>query len=203
MKEKQMAKLIVIEGPDRVGKATQTGLLYHELIRRAYTVKLVEVPIKSLLTYRIIYFMLSTSLAKKFPKTFQWMQWLNKQVFQWLSLRSLERDYEYLIFDRWSLSSVIYGKCADVPEDFVMNLYQRLRVPDYTIVLNGKPHIVGNGDAYEADSAMQAEVRTLYAQWAEQNQDTCSLINANRTVAEVANDIIGTLESKNIVEAKS
>jgi thymidylate kinase len=198
-----MAKLIVIEGPDRVGKATQADLLYYYLIQRAHTAKLVEVPVKSLLTYRIIYFMLSTSLAKKFPKIFQWMQWLNKQVFQWLSLRSLEKDYEYLIFDRWSLSSVIYGKSAGVPEDFVMNLYQRLRTPDYTIVLNGKPHLVGNGDSYEDDTQMQADVRKLYSEWALQNSDLCTLIDANKSVSDIFNEIIQVLLSKNIIEVNS
>jgi dTMP kinase len=194
-----MAKVIVIEGPDRVGKATQTNLLVYNLTKRAASVKLVEVPIESPVSYRIIYWMLSTGLTKKFPKFFQWMQWLNKQVFQWVTLKNLEKDYEYLVFDRWSLSSVIYGTAAGLSEDFLMNLYQRLRTPDYTIILDGQPHITGDGDVYEEDSQLQVNVRKLYADWASKNPDYCSLIDANRSAEDVSADIIKTLELNNVI----
>ena len=63
-----MSKIIVIEGPDRTGKQTQTKLLKKKLTKHGFCPIVIEVPIRSAVTYPLIYWMLRNGLAKKFPK---------------------------------------------------------------------------------------------------------------------------------------
>jgi len=175
-----MTRIIVIEGPDRVGKATQSKLLLQRLCAAGYTAKIVEVPIHSNFAYHIIYWMLRNGLAKRFPKIFQWFQYFNRQMFQWRELPKLERQYDYIIMDRWSLSTTIYGEATGIPKDFTLKLSQRLKRPFYTFVLLGKSHKHMVEDVYEADSNLQARVRELYSKWANTHRLECSVIDCNK-----------------------
>lgn len=161
-----MSKIIVIEGPDRVGKATQSRLLCDyarkTLNKRA---EVVEVPIKSPVTYRLIYWMLGNGLAKKFPKLFQWIQFANRKIFQVTRLASLMRKNDYIIFDRWSLSTVVYGEAEGVPREWSEKLAERLVIPDHTILLLGNPQLNETEDVYESDLCLQEKVRSLYEDW--------------------------------------
>jgi len=194
-----MSKVIAIEGPDRVGKATQTKLLKRYLQSLGYKTLIVEVPIRSNFTYNLIYWMLQNGLVKKFPKFFQWLQYFNRQVFQWFRLENLDKDYDYVVMDRWSLSTVIYGSASGVPLEFTEKLYKRLREPDYTIVLLGNSHSHEAEDEYEKDSELQKRVRTLYYEWATARPDTSSVIDCNDSRENVAKNIQNCLIKSNTV----
>jgi dTMP kinase len=193
-------KIIVVEGPDRCGKATQAQLLKEHLEGRGKTATVVEVPIKDGFIYHIIYWMLRNGLAKKFPKLFQWLQCYNRLIFQWLNLPRLSRRYDYIIFDRWSLSSVIYGLAEGIDRRYCEKLYRRLRRPDFTLLLLGESYAHEAEDVYEADHFLQGRVRLLYAEW-HKSHPTESFVfeDTGRSKQEIAADVINVLINKGII----
>ncbi len=194
-----MSKIIVIEGPDRVGKQTQTNLLKKTFLNYGMIATVVEVPIRSMVTYRIIYWMLKNGMAKKFPKTFQWFQYLNRKIFQVFTLPYLEERYDAIIMDRWSLSTIVYGAAEGVQKEYTIDLAKKLRQPDHTIILHGKSYSHEAEDAYEADLDLQNKVREEYANWAFDNPDSTSLVDCQRDRKIVSREIKEILQSKRIL----
>ena len=194
-----MSKIIVVEGSDRVGKFTQTRLLQEYITRTGLGAVVVEVPIRSAVTYRIIYWMLKNGLAKKFPKVFQCFQFLNRKIFQILSLPGLERMYDVIIFDRWSLSTIIYGCAEGVPEEFTTRLAKWLRTPDHTFVLHGESYLKEAEDSYEADRDLQNRVKLGYSVWALNNQNVCTMVNCRQEKSHISRRIQDVLHLKGIL----
>jgi thymidylate kinase len=190
-----MSKIIVIEGPDRVGKATQSLMLKNRLEVAGYTATIVEVPIKTNFAYHVVYWMLRNGLAKRLPKIFQWFQFFNRQLFQWRELPTLEAQYDYIIMDRWSLSTTIYGEATGVPKEFTESLSRRLKKPFHTFILLGKSHRHKVEDVYEADNNLQQCVRKLYGEWALRYPQENSTIDCNRDRQTVSNEIWGLLRN--------
>lgn len=194
-----MSKIIVFEGADRCGKATQSAILKDHIQSLGNTAAIVEVPIRSAVTYRAIYWMLKNGLAKNLPKTFQVIQFLNRKFFQWFTLPRLEKVYDYIILDRWSLSTVIYGGAEGVSQCFTVGLSKFLRDPDHTVVLIGKSFPHDAEDVYEADQALQEKVREGYAQWVVNNYDKASLHDCRQEKHVLAKKIQLVLSSKKII----
>lgn len=194
-----MTKFIVVEGPDRVGKATQVKLLQKKLVEKNKIVATVEVPLRSNPVYHLIYWMLGNGLAKKFPKIFQWFQYANRQIFQWTILPKLESECDYIIMDRWSLSTVVYGAATGVSEDFTHKLYKRLRLPDHTIILLGKSHQHEAEDVYESDSLLQESVRNLYFHWHEENQRCSSVLDCSQPKDVIASQVVQKLKEAKLL----
>jgi thymidylate kinase len=190
-----MSKIIVIEGPDRVGKATQCKLLCDYLIQCGKRATVVEVPIHDNFTHRAIYWMLENGLAKKLPRTFQLTQFLNRWTFQTFDLSKLDHDYDFVIFDRWSLSTSIYGQASGVGKSFVDLLYRQLRKPDFTIVLLGKSHEHDPEDVYEKDSQLQESVRQLYADWVNKHPKEAHVVHSERPRESIFTEIIVILKT--------
>jgi thymidylate kinase len=185
-----MSRIIVIEGPDRVGKATQSQMLCDHITgalkKRACVV---EVPIHDNVTYRLIYWMLRNGSAKKFPKTFQWLQVLNRWIFQSFQLVKLEHEYDYIIFDRWSPSTSVYGMAEGLDEATIDKMYRLLRCPDFTLVLLGKAHAHEAEDAYEKDTVLQQKVRDLYAKWVDAQEEKVHVVDCEKSKEKVAQEI--------------
>ena len=192
-------KIIVIEGPDRVGKQTQTRLLRDHIRSMGYRAETIEVPIRSAITYRLIYWMLQNGLAKKLPKVFQYLQYLNRKIFQLTTLKLLSFTNNYLIFDRWSLSTVVYGSASGLSEEFTVGLMSRLKTPDHTFILYGKSYMKEAEDVYESDSVLQTKVGESYALWANRYPQSNTLINCNHDKMLISKKIRMKLESLNIL----
>jgi len=194
-----MSKIIVLEGADRCGKATQSRMLCNYLNDRGKSAVLIEVPIWDRTTYGLIYWMLGNGLAKKLPKLFQWLQCINRWIFQTFTLISLEHRYDYVIFDRWSLSTSVYGRATGLSESYVDGLYEVLRRPDFTILLIGKSHRHVAEDAYERDHELQAAVRFIYRDWASRHSEDVHVANSERSKEEVHEEILAALNSKGLI----
>lgn len=194
-----MSRIIVIEGPDRVGKATQSKLLCEYLNSNGKKAVVVEVPVRGNFTYSVIYWMLKNGLAKMFPIAFQWMQCMNRLIFQSHDLVELEHDYEYIIFDRWSLSATVYGTASGVPVSFSDKMYKMLRKPDYTLVLLGASHLHEAEDVYESDADLQHRVRELYSDWAVAHSKESHVVDCTKQIAAVHDEIIRVLKASRIV----
>ena len=180
------ALIVAIEGPDRVGKKTQTKMLVDRLESRAYKVATFEIPKTSLVTYDLIYWFLNSGLAKKLPNVFQTIQFFNKWFFQF-KLLVLRWFYDVIVLDRWSLSSIVYGDETGANKTYVRFLYWFLREPDVTIILNGTSPSIGElKDSYERDTSLQSKVRRGYAAWCVENHDrSFELVDNQGTRKEV------------------
>ena len=196
-----MAKIIAVEGPDRVGKATQVKLLRNHIRSLGHSVATVEVPVRDGHTHKIIYWMLGNGLAKKFPKFFQWLQVLNRKIFQKWFLRTMAHKVDYVIFDRWNLSTYVYGTAEGLDID-AEKLFSSLLRPDATVVIVGRIPGLTARDSYEADSGLQDRVSVLYRDWAMSNDDAV-LVEAEGTRGEVLGRILSQLTQKNIIKQEN
>lgn len=192
---------IVIEGADRTGKCTQASLLASELRSRGFKVAEVEVPYKNGLTYRLIYRMLKTGSALKYKHMFQFVQFMNKLLFECMDFPNLKSaGNDYVVLDRWALSSVAYGRATGIDEGFVMPLFNQLFEPDCTIILHGPAYPKLGIDSYERNTKLQDDVRDIYKQWALDHPRKYQLVHvAGRSREEVANIIVNSLELRGIV----
>lgn len=189
------ATIIAIEGPDKVGKQTQTNMLTDALRRDKHKVKLVEVPVKSLLTYRLIYWMLRNGYAKTFPNLFQTVQFFNKWFFQF-RLLFMRWTNDFIVFDRWSLSAVVYGDAGGANRRYNRFLYKFLREPDATIILVGAARSGEVTDAYEKDNQLQSDVRWGYASWFMEHPKGFALVDNIGTREEVHQRIMKALNDR-------
>lgn len=188
------AKLVAIEGPDKVGKATQSQMLAHVLRRYGDRVVLVEIPVNDGVTYPLIYWMLHNGKAKVYPNLFQFIQFLNKLVFQWTKLLWLWLTCAYVVLDRWSLSTIVYGDATGVNPTFNRLLYWLLKKPDVTVVLHGSSFKCQEADdVYEKDSALQIAVCKGYYNWAQEHPLDHEPIDNQGTRDEVHERIVAVI----------
>lgn len=191
-----MSKIIAIEGPDRVGKATQSRMLCDHITKELNKkATVVEVPVHDNVTHRLIYWMLGNGLARKFPKTFQWLQVVNRWIFQTTKLVELEHDYDYIIFDRWSCSTEVYGAAEGILQGTLRKMARILRSPDFTIILLGNSHAHKAEDFYEADSALQQRVSDFYAEWANEHPGRAHVVDCEKTIDKVSSEVITVLRT--------
>lgn len=190
------ATMIAVEGADRVGKATQTKMLEDTLRSDGHRVKRVEVPVKSPITYRLIYWMLRQGYAKTLPNLFQFVQFLNKFFFQVFHLVFMRWFCDYIVFDRWAASSIVYGNASGANPTFVEFLYNRLWRPDATIVMQGLARSDDQEDVYEKDNMLQAKVRSGYADFYLTNQLNVQLVDNVGTRDEVHRRIMRVLDTR-------
>lgn len=190
------AKLVAIEGPDKVGKQTQSNMLAHSLRRYGERVSLVEVPFRDGVTHPIIYWMLKNGKAKTYPNLFQFVQFLNKFVFQWTILLWLRFVCDFVVLDRWSLSAIVYGDATGVNKSFNRVLCWLLKSPDITVVLHGASYKRKSvDDVYEKDSTLQLAVRKGYYDWVQEHPSDHELIDNQGTVDEVHERILDAVEA--------
>lgn len=196
------AKIIVVEGPDRVGKATQVNLLSKKISNKGLRTKIVEVPVRSALTYPIIYGMLKTGLVKKFPTTFQVIQSLNKLFFQFTILFFYLFRYDYLIFDRWSVSSLVYGNSSGANRLVTDVFYRLMKRVDAVVVINGEPRNLEARDYYEADRNFQKLISNSYSEWVKENSELAREVSSAGSREEVHKRVLNSLYDLGICDIK-
>lgn len=192
-------KVIAIEGPDRVGKATQSLMLVAHLRLCGYKVALIEVPVFSnVVTYKLIYWMLKNGLAETLPTMFQLVHFLNKYLFQELELKRMT-EFDYVVFDRWRLSSLVYGSLTGSIGKCVQYTYDKLVQPDMTIVLHGASYKrEEEEDVYERNVQLQRQVTAAYVRWTEDNPVGTS-VAADGSQMSVHKSIIDALQRTNLL----
>lgn len=194
------ATYIAIEGPDKVGKETQSKLLERKLYGEGYSVKRVEVPIRSIVSYKIIYWMLHNGLAKKFPNVFQFVQFFNKLIFQLTWLVYWRLKYTFIIFDRWAASAIVYGNASGANQSLNNAMCSLLSKPDLTIVMMGPAHTTRCDDEYESDVELQGAVREGYIDWANsQSNEKVVVISNQPSKADVKSKIWNLLDSRDML----
>jgi dTMP kinase len=154
--------IVAIEGPDRVGKATQAALLETALTANKHKATVEEIPYDDGVTYKQIYAMLRSGAVNKHPVVFQTLQATNRRIFQKQFLPTLALHYDVLILDRWNLSTRVYGEASGVSREATDLILEGIVEPDVTLVFDGKPFPKEGLDTWEADLEFQRKVRGLY-----------------------------------------
>jgi len=196
-----LATIIAIEGPDKVGKFTQSNMLVHKGKHYGLRTKLIEVPFNDKLTYKLIYRMLKSGTAKRFPTLFQIIQFMNKFFFQFTYLLWLRLTYDYIVLDRWSLSAIIYGNATGSNKFLNKLMYHMLISPKLTFVLYGKSfdRKEEENDSYESDNTLQSIVRAEYVEWALDHTQSHSLIYCDFDRDSVHEEIFDVCKFKKVI----
>lgn len=195
-----MGKVIVFEGPDKVGKETQSKLLASVLKSEGINVIRVE-PSKEAhpRMKKLIYSMLDSGAAKRYPNAFQFAQFLNKIYFQTFKLPKLVKQYDLVILDRWKLSGYVYGGAEGINPTLNQWMYNRVKTADITLVLTGTSYKRSTtiDDSYERDTDLQTKVKIAYRQtgaWPGH-----ALVDNHDSIEDVHNSIRALLENLNII----
>lgn len=191
--KKQATRFIAFEGPDKVGKETQSRMAQEVLRCRGVRAVRVEVPYaKSIVTHTVIYWMLRSGWARRLPNVFQIVQFLNKLSFQLFYLPRLCSENDIVIFDRWGLSATIYGAATGVNpwlDTFMQSFVKR---PHLTLVFAERSFRRKNAqdDSYEQDNQLQTKVRDLYKRWALDHSEDHVLVDNSRSLFEIHNEVM-------------
>lgn len=188
-----MAKIICFEGSDGLGKTTQANILKDILMNKDYRVKYYKLPSHGFFG-KIIQDMLKNGSAKKNPNIFQVINFFDKLFFQMSNL--LITNYDYIILDRWKMSSLTYGVADGANKKFLEILNHYLKEPNVTFVFTGDNFLDGKAekDCFELDRNLQKKVEHFYLMYGFLNQS--HFISANQTIEEVSSNINQIIEKK-------
>src|SRR5581483_336173 len=199
------AKLVVFEGPDKVGKETQSKLLANVLKAEGFRVIRVE-PSKEAhpRMKKLIYSMLDSGAAKRHPNTFQFVQFLNKVYFQLFKLPKLMREHEIVILDRWALSGFVYGEAEGINPTLNKWMFNLVKRSDITLVLSGTSYkrSTTTDDSYEKDSDLQTKVRVAY-RGIGMNWPGHALVDNHDAVMDVHHSIRALLENTSVMRSST
>jgi thymidylate kinase len=197
--QERRARVISLEGSDCVGKTTQARLLLKGLACAGKRVVVLKLPMAQVVTGRAIYSMLESGAARRHPVLFQLLQLVDKLRLQATCLSDMLASQDYVVFDRWSTSSVVYGRATGV-SDRVLRLCESLLVrPDIVIVLAGPGHARDrSNDSYEGSAELQQRVRDEYAVWLGRNKHGVE-VDASGPAAAVSSRIWNVLVARGIV----
>lgn len=165
------AAIVCIEGADRHGKTTQSKHLLSALIDEGLCPELIKVPYDDGFTHRLIYSMLADGRAKRYKNAFQFMNFVNKLMFQLFVLPFKLFKNDVIILDRWKLSSIVYGTCDGADPSFCRLIQRFLLAPDATFVLTGEGFQRTDADCYEDDVDFQRRVNDMYERMAASRSD--------------------------------
>ena len=192
-----MPIIIAFEGPDSSGKTTQKELLTQRLIDSGYHVESYKCPNASKLFGKKIYKMLSDGSALKFPTFFQILHFFDKlDLNRKLQERSIESHADFIIIDRWILSSLVYGRSTGVSKILLKLMSMYMQAPHITIYskLNFSRQL---NDQYDKDTLLQERVRLFYEKYSKNSAITGHLVKLEKTGTEdeISNDIWDQLKN--------
>lgn len=199
--------LVVIEGPDKVGKETQTKMLVEALSTRIartvvakgpldkprnLKVASEEIPYDDGNTHTQLYKMLKNGDAVTHPEAFQTFQAANRMIWQKDVLPRLASRYDVIVLDRWNISSWVYGRAGGCSDAMLECVLEPIIEPDLVFVFDGEPFHTPErtDDSYEANKALMQRVREGYRRWARENSDMAVAINANRPREAVNEELV-------------
>jgi thymidylate kinase len=196
-----MAKLIVFEGGDKAGKETQSKLLTNVLKAEGFRATRAE-PAKEghPRARKLIYSMLESGAAKRWPNTFQFVQFINRMYFQAFKLPKLLRNNDIVILDRWALSGYVYGSCEGINDSLNHWMYNRAKQADVVIVQSGTSYKRSSmaDDSYEKDSYLQTCVKIMYRNIG-MSWPRHALVDNHDSIMDVHHSIRAFLENDGIV----
>ncbi|MED1954858.1 dTMP kinase [Brevibacillus centrosporus] len=161
-------KIIVFEGLDKSGKATQANLLFQRLVADKQRVATLAFHHYASPTGKLIRAYLDGKYNVN-DRAIELIMAADKQV-QQKHFQILEDDgYDFLILDRYITSQLVYAAAKNLPSSWISGLLSGCKKPDIEFLLDipaeesmqrkGKH---GANDRYESDLELLSKVRKLY-----------------------------------------
>lgn len=208
-----MCKIIVMEGIDGVGKASQSEWLKEALEYYGYNAELVSFPRYDTYWGKKIRKVLTGELHTGNATLNTWYD--NDQREYMLTMNLSELDF--LIIDRYTLSNLAFGIAKGLSEDFILaNQSKSLPKADVTFILDIPPEVSTTRkmanfspeevDKNEKDLDLQCRAREAYKYLADKLSDVNGqdeliyTINANGSVPDVHMVIFDYIEKLGYLE---
>jgi dTMP kinase len=173
-------RIIVLEGPDKLGKTTQAKLLA-DALRCEY----IKFPNESYYSGKKIRKILNGELPFE-PASFQALQIINR----FETFDNLDQNGTY-VCDRGTLSGVVYGQTDGLPREWIIDISKNLPAPDITFVFVGTPY-EQDADIY-GDVEKQRLIAELYKEEAKKISGRVELIHNGRSTEAIHKEILGKL----------
>lgn len=189
-------KIIAFEGPDCVGKQTQSEMLTDALNFVGVAAIRIETPYNDQMSSILIKKFLHSKNVKRFPTIFQTLQTINKLICQKLILSNLQKlGYEFVVFDRWKMSSHVYGIESGANKTLVEMFNSFLVDPDVQFIFYGNSYSKEKLDVYEKDTSFQKRIKECYKNLFQENylnrsrEDDYLILVDNKTTKEIHEEI--------------
>ncbi|MFQ5940447.1 MAG: dTMP kinase [Nitrososphaerales archaeon] len=189
--------LIVIEGSDKAGKATQTQLLKEDLEKKGLSVGTLAFPVYDTKIGEEIRAFLHRE--KEYPV--QVMHML-LSANRWEKKAEIERmldENQVVILNRYYQSNLVYGIASGLKLEWLRALDEGLPKEDIVIMLDIAPEISiqrlpSKGDIFEMSDDMMHEVSKLYREFA--TKYGWILVNGDRNREDVHREIMQIVEDR-------
>lgn|SRR5574338_100113 len=196
-----MTKVIVFDGPDGVGKSTQAKLLAKKLPKASYHSSPFTNDFDGGYTYSLIKENLKNGLCLREPETFQKLFHDNRNMWIRETYSYAVRYDNFIIIDRWCLSTFIYGIISCIDKENLKKLVKTdLNVDLQFIFQHEEEKAFANPtDVFER---MNFEVHGRYNDYINGKYDKSfddllpknnCIINANQSIEKVHEDICNEL----------
>jgi len=189
--------LIVIEGSDKAGKATQTQLLADRLAKEGFSVKTMTFPDYSTKIGDEIKAFLHSK--RDYPIEVRHMllsanRWENKAA-----IEAMLKANKIVILNRYYQSNLVYGLASGLKLEWLQSLDAGLPKEDLVIVLDVSPEVSikrmqREGDIFEMNDDIVNNVSRLYRELA--HKYNWILINGDRSKEDVHKEILKLVEEK-------
>lgn len=189
--------LIVIEGSDKAGKATQTQLLADRLAKEGFSVKTRAFPDYSTKIGDEIKAFLHSK--RDYPIEVRHMLLSANRWEKKAAIEAMLKANKIVILNRYYQSNLVYGLASGLKLEWLQSLDAGLPKEDLVIVLDVSPEVSikrmqRKGDIFEMNDDIMNNVPRLYRELA--HKYNWVLINGDRSKEDVHNEILKIVEEK-------
>ncbi len=189
--------LIVIEGPDKAGKSTQTQMLSDKLGKEGYSVATMAFPDYSTRIGEEIRAFLHGE--KDYPVEVRHMLLSANRWEKRAEIEKMLKEKDVVILNRYYQSNLVYGVASGLKLEWLQALDVGLPKEDIVMVLDVTPEVSikrmqSKGDVFEMNDEMMGEVSRLYRELA--GKYGWILVNGDRSKEDVHKEIALIIENK-------
>ncbi len=187
--------LIVIEGSDKAGKATQTQLLKEDLEMQGMSVGTLAFPVYTTRIGKEIKAFLSGE--REYQGQIKHMLLSANRWEKKVEIERMLKEKNHVILNRYYQSNLVYGLASSLRLEWLFSLDEGLPKEDIVIVLDvvaevSKRRIAQRGDIFEMDDIMMQGVSTLYRELAVRYG--WILVNGDRGREDIHKEIMRIVE---------
>jgi dTMP kinase len=189
--------LIVIEGSDKAGKATQTQMLKEALEKKSVSVATLAFPVYDTKIGEEIRALLHGE--REYPIQVRHMllsanRWEKKE-----EIERLLKENDIVILNRYYQSNLVYGLASGLNIEWLKALDEGLPKEDIVIVLDVAPEVSiqrmsNKGDIFEMSDDIMNNVSKLYRELAGKHE--WILVNGDRKKEDVHREIVKIVEDR-------
>jgi len=189
--------LIVIEGSDKAGKATQTQMLSDKLKKEGFSVATMAFPDYSTNIGKEIRAFLHGE--KDYPLEVRHMLLSANRWEKRAEIEKMLKENDAVILNRYYQSNLVYGVASGLKLEWLQALDTGLPKEDIVIMLDVTPEVSikrmqSKGDLFEMNDDMMSKVSKLYRELS--SKYGWILVNGDRSKEDVHKEIAQIIENK-------